>query len=424
MTIDLDYCPNTLVDLLQKRALSHPSLTAYTFLENGEIESDSLTYQQLDTKAQVIATQLQSFLAPSERVLLLYPSGLEFICAFFGCLYAGVVAIPAYPPRRNQNMSRLEAIIIDAQAAAVLTTTPLLANIQERIGENPEFNVLKFLATDNIHTDQALNWQEPAINSDTLAFLQYTSGSTGTPKGVMVSHGNLLYNEQMIQIAFNHSKKTIFAGWLPLFHDMGLIGNVLQPMYLGIPCYLMSPVDFIQKPYRWLAAISRYKATTSGGPNFAYDLCVRKITPDQIANLDLSSWEVAFNGAEPIHAQTLEKFATTFASCGFRREAFYPCYGMAETTLLVSGGLQTADPVIVSVAEKALEQNQIITTTDQQNSRKIVGCGQTWLDQQIAIVDPESLTLRPSHQVGEIWVSEPSCSSRLLAKISTDRSHL
>jgi acyl-CoA synthetase (AMP-forming)/AMP-acid ligase II len=239
-----------------------------------------------------------------------------------------------------------------------------LANIQERISENPEFNILKSLATDNIHTDQALNWQEPAINSDTLAFLQYTSGSTGTPKGVMVSHGNLLYNEQMIQIAFNHDKSTIFAGWLPLFHDMGLIGNVLQPMYLGISCYLMSPVDFIQKPYRWLAAISRYKATTSGGPNFAYDLCVRKITPEQIATLDLSSWQVAFNGAEPIHAQTLEKFTTTFASCGFRPEAFYPCYGMAETTLLVSGGLQTADPVVISVAETALAQNQIIATTE------------------------------------------------------------
>ena len=243
-------------------------------------------------------------------------------------------------------------------------------------------------------------WQEPALVSpDTLAFLQYTSGSTGKPKGVMVTHGNLLHNEQMIQKAFGHTSQSGVVGWLPLFHDMGLIGNVLQPLYLGIPCILMSPIAFLQKPVRWLQAISRYKATTSGGPNFAYDLCVQKITPQQLQSLDLSSWEVAFNGAEPVRAQTLERFAATFEPCGFRYSAFYPCYGMAETTLMVSGGLKTAPPILKQVEKAALEQNQVISVGGMQEEvQPIVGCGQSKLE--LAIVDPKSLSKCAVDQIG------------------------
>jgi acyl-CoA synthetase (AMP-forming)/AMP-acid ligase II/acyl carrier protein len=400
---------STLVDLLRHRALHQPAQLAFTFLQDGETESSSLTYQELDRSARAIATQLQSKGATGSLALLLYPPGLEFIAAFFGCLYAGTVAIPAYPPRRNQNMSRLQAIVASSQAAVALTTTSLLTNIREQFAQNPELAALRWLATDNLDSDQVLGWQEPALSSETLAFLQYTSGSTGTPKGVMVSHGNLLHNERMIERAFGHTEKTIVVGWLPLFHDMGLIGNVLQPLYLGRSCILMSPVDFLQKPFRWLQAISRYKATTSGGPNFAYDLCVRKITPEQRAPLDLSSWEVAFTGAEPIRAETLERFAAAFESCGFRKEAFYPCYGMAETTLLVSGGLQTAPPVVHHVKGTALEQNRVVTAaSEQEDVRAIIGCGQTWLDQKVVVVDPESLTQCLSDRVGEIWVSGSS----------------
>ncbi|NJM71683.1 MAG: fatty acyl-AMP ligase [Scytonema sp. RU_4_4] len=415
MITNLGHSPNslpkvaTLIDILRYRALQQPDITVYTFLENGERESDHLTYQQLDRKARAIAAQLQSFLAPGERALLLYPPGLEFTCAFFGCLYAGIVAVPGYPPRQNQSLSRLQAIVSDAQASVALTTQSLLANIEKRLAENPELGAVRWVATDNLNSNLASNWQEPTLCESNLAFLQYTSGSTGTPKGVMVSHGNLLYNEQMVKIAYQHTEKTIFVGWLPLFHDMGLIGNVLQPLYLGIPCFLMSPVAFIQMPFRWLQAISRYQATTSGGPNFAYDLCVRKITPEQLASLDLSSWDVAFNGAEPVRADTLERFAATFEPCGFRARAFYPCYGMAETTLFVSGGLKTAPPVVYSVEGAALEQNRVVATVGkQEDARTIVGCGQTWLDQKIAIVNPESLTLCSASQVGEIWVSGPN----------------
>lgn len=395
---------DTLVGILRQHSADKSFVTAYTYLEEGEREANSINYLDLDKKSRSVAVYLQSLLSPEDRVLLLYPSGLDFIVAFFGCLYAGIVAIPAYPPRRNQNTSRLESIIMDARPKAVLTKSDLLESIRSRLSENLDITKLDYLSTDDIDIDKSIEWQEPGINGDTLAFLQYTSGSTGTPKGVMLTHRNLLYNEEMIKVRFQHSEKTVFVGWLPLFHDMGLIGNVLQPIYLGIPCYLMSPVDFIQKPYRWLQAISLYKATTSGGPNFAYDLCVKKITPEQIASLDLSSWQVAFNGAEPIRYQTLKQFSDTFASCGFSPETFYPCYGMAETTLLVTGGIPSELPVICTVDEAALEQNRILITTDE-HGKKIVGCGQTSLEQKIIIANPDTCTECLPEEVGEIWIA-------------------
>lgn len=394
------------IDLLSYRAVSQSNQEAFTFLQNGETTLGSLTYQQLNLQAQAIASQLQSLKATGERALLLYPPGLEFISAFFGCLYAGLIAVPAYPPRRNQSIERLQAIIADSQATVALTTTSLLANIDKHLQNNPALAQVRWLATDNIPTHLASDWQQPIIQSDTLAFLQYTSGSTGAPKGVMVTHENLLHNEKMIQQGFQHTDKSIVVGWLPLFHDMGLIGNVLQPLYLGIPCILMSPVDFLQKPLRWLQAISNYQATTSGGPNFAYELCLNKITEEQKANIDLSSWQVAFTGAEPIRAETLDKFAQAFEPCGFRREAFYPCYGMAEATLFISGGIKTQSPIIQIVEESALTENQVIVASSEaESTRSLVGVGVPWLDQQIAIVDPESLTKCPVGQVGEIWVS-------------------
>lgn len=399
---------NSLIALLRYRVLHQPDQTAYIFLQDEEIESERLTYRELDQKAQAIALQLQSMNAVGKRALLLYPPGLEYITAFFGCLYANVVAVPAYPPRRNQKMSRLMAIVTDAQATVALTTTSVFTNLQGRFLESPELAALNWLTTDNLISEASSNWQEPQANGDTLAFLQYTSGSTGIPKGVMISHGNLLDNSQLIHQSFQHTSKSWGLIWLPPYHDMGLIGGVIQPLYGGFPVTLMSPVDFLQKPYRWLSAISRYRATTSGGPNFAYELCVQKITPEQRANLDLSSWDVAFNGAEPIRADTLERFISTFEPCGFRREAFFPCYGMAETTLIVSGSLKTAPPTIYSVNKKDMEQNRIVVTTSKyEETRTIVGCGQV-LSGQVVIVNPDTLTRCSSGQVGEIWVSGAS----------------
>lgn len=404
-----DFKFSTLVDLLRYRALHQPNKLAFTFLGDGETESSSLTYQELDQKARAIAAELQSLVAVGERALLLYPSGLEFIAAFFGCLYAGVVAVPAYPPRRNQKMSRLQAIAGDAQATVSLTTRELFTNIESRFAENPELARLCWVATDNIASEKAVAWQEPAVRSEMLGFLQYTSGSTGTPKGVMVSHGNLLHNSEYIKQAFELTPDSVSVSWLPSFHDMGLIDGIIQPIYTGFRGILMPPASFVQRPIRWLQAISRYRATHCGGPNFSYELCVSNITPEQRDTLDLSSWCSAYSGAEPIRKETLERFGASFKSCGFRASSFYPCYGMAETTLMISGGYVKDEPVYYTVEADGLEQNQVVkVSSDTQNVRHLVGCGHSRLDTKIVITNPELLTQCAPDQVGEIWVSGSS----------------
>ncbi|MGK7877174.1 MAG: AMP-binding protein [Xenococcaceae cyanobacterium] len=394
------------IDILRSRALNQPNQLAFIFLKDGETEAGRLTYQELDQQARAIAAQLQSLGATGSRALLLYPSGLEFITAFFGCLYASVVATPAFPPRRNQNMSRLQAIVADAQATVALTTTSILSNLERRFAQEPELKALNWLNSDNIPKSPGNSWQAPAVKSNSLAYLQYTSGSTSTPKGVMVSHGNILHNSECIKQAFELTSESVSVSWLPHFHDMGLIDGIIQPLYAGFLGILMPPVAFLQQPIRWLQAISRHKATHCGGPNFGYDLCIRKITPEQQKSLDLSSWCSAYNGAEPLRRETLEQFAAKFEPCGFRANFFYPCYGMAETTLMVSGGLVKDEPIYCTVSADALEHNQIAEASeDPKNVRHLVGCGQTWLDQKIAIADPETLTQCPPDRVGEIWVS-------------------
>ncbi len=407
----------SLTEILDYRRQYQPDKQAYIFLGNGETESASLTYRELDRQARAIAAHLQSW--QGERALLLYPSGLEFITALFGCLYAGVVAVPLYPPRRNQKLSRLLSIFHDAQAKVALTTTSVLAETKKRWEEETELAQLKLVATDTIEANPQ-EFVPKSLTPESLAFLQYTSGSTGTPKGVMLTHSNLMHNQEMIYQAFGHSEQTIFVGWLPLFHDMGLIGNVFQPMYLGIPSILMSPAAFLMNPICWLKAISKYRATTSGGPNFAYDLCVKKVNPEQLANLDLNCWDVAFNGAEPIRAETLQQFSEKFAQCGFNYSAFYPCYGMAETTLLATGGNKNQKPVIQGVLAGELERNSVVKSLIlSKETRMIVGCGRPHLDTKVYIVNPESLTRCKEGQVGEIWVSSGSVASGYWNRSST-----
>ncbi|MDX6694359.1 MAG: hypothetical protein QOF02_1962 [Blastocatellia bacterium] len=401
--------PDTLVDALRRRAARQPERRAYTFLLDGGAEELTLSYGELDFRARAIAAVLQSFKAEGARVLLLYPAGLDYIAAFFGALYAGAVAVPLYPPRQNLTLQKLQSITADSGATIALTVNSVMTRIEPLLAESSELKSLQWLVTDRLESELAAAWRAPAIESDSLAFLQYTSGSTAQPKGVMVSHGNLLHNERMIEEAFQQTEQSVIVGWLPLYHDMGLIGTVLQPLHVGAHCVLMSPVSFLQSPLRWLEAISRYRGTTSGGPNFAYDLCARKVTPEQIAELDLSSWSVAFNGAEPVRQETLERFAATFASCGFRREAFYPCYGLAEATLFVSGGLKGEPPVVKAFSREALEQNLAVETiADEEPASRLVGCGHAWSEQRILIADPGSLSECAPGQVGEIWVAGPS----------------
>ncbi len=401
----------TLVSLLRDRAQHLPNQTAYTFLPDGETESGSLTYHQLDQQAQNIAAYLQSIGKPGSKALVIYPytAGLEFIAAFFGCLYAGFVAVTNNPPHSAKDLVKIFDRLQSSESIVVLTTQGLLSHLKQQSRQYPEFEPLfdRFpcIATDTLPPSTASGWVEPQLTPDDLAFLQYTSGSTGTPKGVMVTHRHVMHNSALIYKGFEHSSDSRGVMWLPLFHDMGLIGGVIQPLYGGFPVTLMSPVSLIQKPINWLNAISRYHATTSGGPNFAYDLLCRKIQPEQLENLDLSHWEVAFSGAEPVRAHTIELFSKIFAPCGFRPEAFYPCYGMAETTLFITGGLRSEPPIIKYVEAKSLEENRVIEVTPEHpNSRAIVGCGQPNLGDQVMIVNPQTLTVCKDSEVGEIWV--------------------
>ena len=398
----------SLVDLLRWRAERQVDNPAYTFLEDGIAKEVDLTYAGLDLKARAIGAWLQSANAVCERVLLLYPPGLDYIAAFFGCLYAKTVAVPAYPPRPNRTLDRLESTVADARPVAVLTVRSIASQMESLTDGSSALKNLILRTTDDIEDGLASQWKAPNVDGDTLAFLQYTSGSTDRPKGVMVSHSNLLHNERMIERAFQQTKESVIVGWLPLFHDMGLIGNVLQPLYVGARCILMSPLSFLQAPMNWLGAISRYRATTSGGPDFAYDLCVRKLVPDKAQALDLSSWTVAFNGSEPIHKETLDRFAAAFQPYGFCREAFYPCYGLAEATLFVTGGQKMAGPAAVAVKRTELAQNRIVSPAENTDALDLVSCGQGWLDQRIAIVDPETSTQCAPQTIGEIWVSGPS----------------
>jgi acyl-CoA synthetase (AMP-forming)/AMP-acid ligase II len=352
---------------------------------------------------------LQKSGARGERVLLVYPPGLDFILAFCGCLYAGAVAVPVYPPRPNRPFDRIRSLVADSQATFAFTTARLMAEIERSFAAEPDLQAVHWMTTDNLDASALPAWSDPGAGPGTIALLQYTSGSTGTPKGVIVSHGNLCHNERMIKLAFGHSAKSTVVGWLPLFHDMGLIGLVLQPLFVGASSYLLPPLTFLQRPARWLRAITRFRATTSGGPDFAYDLCCRRVTREQRAELDLSSWEVAFNGSEPVRAETLERFAAEFAPCGFRREAFYACYGMAEATLLISGGLPEECPVVRVVDAAALEANRVVARDPAEpGARRVVGCGRGWGGEQIRVVDPGSLTLCSDGQVGEIWVAGPN----------------
>ncbi len=403
---------STLIDLLRWRATRTPDQHIYTFLTDGESEKDHLTFSELDCQARAIGARLQEFTTCGERAVLIYPAGLEFICAFYGCLYAGIIAVPVYPPtslRSVQALAKFRAIADNAQPAVILTCTSLLSKVESLLAQAPEVQATRLLTTDTIEHAIEQKWQDPSIDGDTLAFFQYTSGSTGTPKGVMVTHGNLLSNLSLIAGYYQHPPEAHVVTWLPLYHDLGLIGGVIQPLYSGFRSTIFSSAAFLQRPVRWLQAMSRTQATISGAPNFAYDLCVRKITPEQKATLDLSHWEVAANGAEPVRAETLERFAEAFAPCGFHREAFYPGYGLAEATLVVSAGRRGSFPMVRTVQAAALEKNQVVeATTQDKKTRTLVSVGQSFSNQKVVIVAPDTLmTCSPGH-AGEIWVSGPS----------------
>lgn len=407
----------TLVDLLRRRAALQPDADGYTFLADGEQEEVSLNYRELDRQARSIAAMIHAAGASGEPVLLVFPSGLEFIVAFFGCLYAGSIAVAAYPPRPNRPMDRLAVIVRDSGAKVVVTVESIRSKLEPSLADVDGFRYLKWLTPERLDENTADQWVPPDINEDSLALLQYTSGSTAQPKGTMVSHGNLLHNSRSICTAFGHTQSSVAVGWLPMTHDLGLVGNMLQPLFVGFHYIFMAPEHFLIKPVRWLRAISRYRATTSGGPNFAYDHCSQKIKPGLRGDLDLSSWEIAYNGAEVIRPATLDRFSAEFAECGFQRKAFYPCYGLAESTLIVTSGPRETAPVRRAFDAQALGASCVVQVgDDEDNGRELVGCGRTHLEQEVVIVDPETCRRAPQGHIGEIWVSGHSVAMGYLNK--------
>ena len=396
------HCSN-LVELLDARSDLHPDKVAFTFLPDGEAQGIKVTYSELRDQARSAAVRISAIAKPGDRALMLFPSGLEFIFAFFGCIYSGVIAVPAYPPRRNQNLGRLKAIIDDCVPTFVLTTSKVLSIAEPLFAETEGLSDLTFLTVDLDQSDEAAQWQAPELSSDSLAFLQYTSGSTGNPKGVMVSHGNLIYNEAMITDAFKSHDQDVSVSWLPMFHDMGLIGTTLQPLFIGATSVFMSPASFLQKPYRWLKAISDYRGTAICAPNFAYELCVNQVTEEQKATLDLSSLRIALSGAEAVRPETLENFISAFEVSGFNRQAFTPTFGLAEATLMVSCAREENRPLFTSVDAQALAENKIVLADNSEKTMRLVSNGVAPLDSTLAIVDPATKAVLADGLVGEIW---------------------
>ncbi|MFP3941310.1 MAG: amino acid adenylation domain-containing protein, partial [Thermoanaerobaculia bacterium] len=400
----------TLVHVLRHHAAETPGRTAFRFLPDGESEGEALTYGELGRRSRALASELRRLAEPGERAILLFPAGLDFVVAFLGCLYAGVVAVPAYPPRGRRRDPRLQAICRDAEPALVLADATSRSRTERLEGSIPELARARWVSPEvaSETAGAAEDGPEPDPAPGDLAFLQYTSGSTSEPKGVEVDHANLLHNERAIQEAFGQSAESVIVGWLPLYHDMGLIGNVLQPLYLGARCVLMPPMAFLQRPVRWLRAIERYGATTSGGPNFAYDLCARRIPPEEREGLDLSRWSVAFNGSEPVRAETLEAFARGFGPWGFRREAFLPCYGLAESTLFVTGAEPGGEPRFLPVDREALAADRAEEPVEGRPAEVLVGCGRPRGDHRVQVIEPASGRPCPPGRVGEVWVAGPS----------------
>lgn len=416
--------PGNFSDSLRQHALSMPDRVAYRFLLDGRGDEDVITFAGLDRAARAAAVALGAHCRPGDRVLILLKPGLDYVIAFLGCLYAGLVAVPAYPPGATSKLDRLDGILGDCRPTAAITGKDEVAAIAGKLAESAPGTLVLDLST--LDRDSATDWRPLPGSLEDIAFLQYTSGSTGNPKGVIVTHGNLVHNSQSISRVFGTDQDSHIVSWLPPYHDMGLVGGILQSLYIGFPATLMAPIHFLQRPLRWLQAVSRYRATISGGPNFAYELCLRKISEQDMDGLDLSHWRTAFNGAEYVRAPTIEAFARRFARCGLRADAASPCYGLAEGTLLVTGcfpGHQAivrdfhalrlednhAEPMIAAapaVAGSAIAGTVIAGTAalPEARARTLVSSGRPAPGNEPFICDPGSERRLPDGEVGEICI--------------------
>jgi acyl-CoA synthetase (AMP-forming)/AMP-acid ligase II len=372
----------TIVDVLRQRAELTPHKRVFLFLDNGEHEGASFTFAQLDRRARAIGSRLVALGARGKQVLLPNPPGLDFIANFFGCLYAGAVAVPACSSLLSaRKHDRLRTIVEDAEVEFVLAATK-----QSFIASDEWASRITLLASDEVPESEEPEWSPTNCGPDDVAYIQYSSGSTCTPKGVVISHRNVMCNQWMFQQALRTSEDSVVVSWLPHFHDMGLVAVIQRAIYVGVPVVLMAPIEFIRRPVQWLRAISRYRASMSLAPNFAYDFCVDRVKDACIAELDLSCWQVALNGSEPVKAETMKRFAEKFGKTGFRTESFYPGYGLAEATVFVSSRV-SSQPVV--------------------SRRQVVSCGPPAASERLLIVDPKTHRRRSEGIEGEIWIAGP-----------------
>jgi acyl-CoA synthetase (AMP-forming)/AMP-acid ligase II len=397
---DIAVSTKNIAAILRRRAELTPHQRVFLFVESGERDGPSYTFAELDGKAGAIGSRLAAVGARGKRVLLPHPPGLEFVASFFGCLYAGAIAVPSCSSVLSaRQRDRLRFIVADAEVEFILTaSTESLTSFRESLIDSDWTSRLHLLAADEVPATDAAEWLPSDSAADDVAYIQYTSGSTSSPRGIVISHRNVICNQKMIQSAFRTSESSVVVSWLPHFHDMGLVGVVQHAVYVGMSVVLMAPMDFIRRPVQWLRAISKYRASVSGAPNFAYDLCVDRVTDEAVAGLDLSCWKLAFNGSEPVKADTLKRFAEKFGRAGFRAESFYPCYGLAEATLFVSSRVPS-QPLSVQRLDSM--------STAQESTRQVVSCGQAWENERLFIVDPKTLRRCSEGTEGEIWIAGP-----------------
>jgi len=396
----------TLVELLDHRAVRQGDDVVFRFVSGDGTEEASLTFRELRVRAHAIAAGLRAHVEPGDRVVLLVPPGLDYVASFFGCLCAGAVAVPAYPPNPRRADPRVHRIIADSRARVALVHSSLAARLESWLALGDAPPQVRWLDVSELRG--AATSAPPAVSGAELAMLQYTSGSTGEPRGVMLTHASLLHNSSVIHRVSAHRPGDNGVFWLPPFHDMGLIGGIVQPVYAGLPSTLMAPATFLQRPLVWLEAMSKYRATTSGAPNFAYDLCVDRTTEEERASLDLSAWRTSFNGAEPVRADTIARFVEAFAASGLRRDVVVPCYGLAEATLIVSGGPAEHEPPALRVGRRALERGRLRAPSAGEDDAVLVPSGRPAEEHEVAIIDADSITAVGDGDIGEIWVSSPS----------------